>query len=191
MRWRSLFCAAFVALATAGCQTRDAQPCPEFDEAERLFERLTSVHLDTTFGHPSFAEAVRLYEAVPSRCPRKERAKLMVAAIRQDMEARKRDEARTERAWDRLDSLDGQVVVYTTSWCGYCKKTKAALSRWGVRYIEKDVEASPDAQRELDTKAARLGIKANSVPFIDVDGVLLQGYDERELRKTLKQSGIL
>jgi len=35
-----------------------------------------------------------------------------------------------------------KVRIYTTPWCGYCKKAKAHLAGKGVLYEEVDVEAS-------------------------------------------------
>lgn len=33
-----------------------------------------------------------------------------------------------------------QPVIYTTNWCGYCKKAKAYLSSKGISYKEFDIE---------------------------------------------------
>lgn len=83
------------------------------------------------------------------------------------------------------------VVVYSASWCGVCKKAKRLLDQWGVRYVEKDVEASRSAQQELAKKAAAAGIRPSGVPVIDVGGILLQGLDEQTLRSALQQQGLL
>lgn len=83
------------------------------------------------------------------------------------------------------------VVVYSASWCGVCKKAKRLLDQWGVRYVDKDIEASRSAQQELARKAAAAGIRPSGVPVIDVGGVLLQGLDEQTLRSVLQQQGLL
>ena len=34
----------------------------------------------------------------------------------------------------------GKVVMYSTSWCGYCKKAKNYFEANKIAYIEKDIE---------------------------------------------------
>lgn len=35
--------------------------------------------------------------------------------------------------------------MYTTSWCGYCRRLKSQLGREGITFDEVDIEAQPDA----------------------------------------------
>ncbi|MFF5206887.1 mycoredoxin [Streptosporangium sp. NPDC000396] len=37
------------------------------------------------------------------------------------------------------------LTVYTTTWCGPCKRLKAQLTREGISYQEIDIERNPDA----------------------------------------------
>jgi mycoredoxin len=37
------------------------------------------------------------------------------------------------------------VTMYSTPWCGYCRRLKAQLEREGIAYTEVDIEAQPDA----------------------------------------------
>ena len=84
-----------------------------------------------------------------------------------------------------------EVVVYSTAWCGVCKKAKRLLTKWGVPFVEKDIEASRKAQQELAAKSARAGVRPGGVPVIDVAGTLMQGLDERQLQAALRQQGFL
>ena len=86
---------------------------------------------------------------------------------------------------------DERVIVYTTSWCGVCKKALRLLKQWGVPHQEKDIEGSRKAQRELAAKAQAAGIQPGGVPVIDVAGNLMQGLDETTLRAQLQASGFL
>lgn len=88
-------------------------------------------------------------------------------------------------------SASAGVVIYTTSWCGVCKKAKRLLDQLGVPFVEKDVEGSKKAATELAAKASAAGIRPGGVPVIDVAGTLLQGLDEPTLRATLKTKGLL
>lgn len=35
--------------------------------------------------------------------------------------------------------------MYSTSWCGYCRRLKSQLERNGISYVEVDIERSPSA----------------------------------------------
>ena len=37
------------------------------------------------------------------------------------------------------------VTMYSTPWCGYCRRLKAQLEREGIAYTEVDIEAQPGA----------------------------------------------
>jgi mycoredoxin len=35
--------------------------------------------------------------------------------------------------------------MYSTTWCGYCRRLKSMLDREGIGYTEVDIELAPDA----------------------------------------------
>ena len=37
------------------------------------------------------------------------------------------------------------LTMYTTPWCGYCRRLKAQLDREGIAYDEVNIETVPDA----------------------------------------------
>ncbi len=37
------------------------------------------------------------------------------------------------------------LTMYTTTWCGYCRRLKSQLEREGIAYTEVDIERDPDA----------------------------------------------
>ncbi|GAA4894000.1 mycoredoxin [Streptomonospora salina] len=39
----------------------------------------------------------------------------------------------------------GPITMYTTPWCGFCKRLKSQLGREGVGVDEVDIERDPDA----------------------------------------------
>lgn len=41
--------------------------------------------------------------------------------------------------------LPGEVVMYSTSWCGYCFRLKAQLGRENIPFVEVNIERDPDA----------------------------------------------
>lgn len=38
-----------------------------------------------------------------------------------------------------------ELTLYTTSWCGYCRRLKAQLDRADIAYAEIDIEQEPAA----------------------------------------------
>lgn len=80
-----------------------------------------------------------------------------------------------------------KVVVYTTAWCGYCKRAKAWLAERKIPFVEKDIEKEPDAQKELDASKRAAGISQGGVPVIDVGGQLILGFDVPALERRFPQ----
>lgn len=77
----------------------------------------------------------------------------------------------------------GPVILYTTTWCGYCKRARAYFNQKGIPYIEKDVERDPVAGREAMMKSGGSG----GVPVIDIDGTIIQGFDVMGIERALAQ----
>ncbi len=40
---------------------------------------------------------------------------------------------------------EGSVTMYTTTWCGYCRRLKTQLDSAGIGYTEVDIEQLPEA----------------------------------------------
>jgi glutaredoxin len=75
-----------------------------------------------------------------------------------------------------------EVVLYTTTWCGWCKKTLAWLDAQGVDYVNKDVESDADAAAEMrDVVGGDSG-----VPVVVIDGEVIRGYSEAKMRSLLQ-----
>ena len=41
--------------------------------------------------------------------------------------------------------MSESVVMYTTTWCGYCRQLKKQLAREGIEVTEVDIERDPEA----------------------------------------------
>lgn len=37
------------------------------------------------------------------------------------------------------------LTMYSTTWCGYCRRLKTLLDREGIEYVEVDIEQEPAA----------------------------------------------
>jgi len=80
------------------------------------------------------------------------------------------------------------VILYGTPWCGACKAAKQYLAAKHIPYAYKDIENDPAAARELQDKAAKMGIPTDRVPILDVRGRLLLGFDRTRLDAMLGDS---
>ncbi|WP_182111902.1 MULTISPECIES: mycoredoxin [unclassified Actinotalea] len=40
---------------------------------------------------------------------------------------------------------EGTVTMFTTTWCGYCRRLKSQMDSAGVRYSEVNIEETPGA----------------------------------------------
>ena len=48
--------------------------------------------------------------------------------------------------------MDKKVIVYSTSWCGFCSAEKDWLEHNGVKFEAKDIEEDAEARDELLAK---------------------------------------
>ena len=87
----------------------------------------------------------------------------------------------------RSESDAGEsVTIYGVEWCGPCHQAAAFLSKRGVQYVERNIEGDEDAQREMQTKLQRAGLRAGSIPIIDVKGNILVGFSPQAVDRALQ-----
>jgi glutaredoxin 3 len=66
-----------------------------------------------------------------------------------------------------------KVVVYLTGWCPYCTRARQLLERKGVDFEEIDVDARPEARKEMTARSGR-----SSVPQIFIGATHVGGCDD-------------
>ena len=95
-----------------------------------------------------------------------------------------------ERLLSKKEEIPVQapIVMYSTSWCGVCKKAKSFMQQQGLAFVEKDIEKDPKAAKELQEKARRAGVGTNGVPVIDIGGQLMRGFDPNRLLQLARAS---
>lgn len=82
------------------------------------------------------------------------------------------------------------VTVYSTAWCGFCKKLKRWLDKRGVKYAAKDIEVDPKAGAELQAKLKKAGMQAGGVPVTDIKGTLIKGFAKARIAAALEAQGL-
>lgn len=83
---------------------------------------------------------------------------------------------------------DNDVIIYRTSWCGYCKKAAQYLQGKGVAFVEKDLEREPGARADMLARAQKAGVPPNSlqgVPILAVKGRMITGFDRNAIDRAL------
>jgi glutaredoxin len=68
------------------------------------------------------------------------------------------------------------VTLYTTSWCGYCKRARAYLAQKGIDYRDIDIEA-PGGAAAFAQAGGRGGVPLLVADGRHVRGFSLAGYD--------------
>ena len=72
------------------------------------------------------------------------------------------------------------VVMFSTSWCGYCTKARKHMQRKGIKFKEYDIEKSASAK----SKYKKLG--GSGVPFFEIGEQTMGGYNPSELEAMVK-----
>lgn len=85
-------------------------------------------------------------------------------------------------------SDDAKVIIYSTTWCAFCKTEKQYLDRLGVAYVEKDVEEDKAAYEEL---MAKNGGSFQGVPVTDIAGELVLGFDRPKIDSLVREKGLV
>jgi glutaredoxin len=92
--------------------------------------------------------------------------------------------------WGKIDrylnpppprSTQDEIVLYTTSWCGYCKMTREFFAQNQVKFTEVDIEKSPVGRKQYEAAGGK-----GSVPLIDINGDVIHGFDQAALKKALQ-----
>ncbi|WP_444894443.1 glutaredoxin family protein [Microbulbifer sp. TRSA001] len=81
-----------------------------------------------------------------------------------------------------VEASEGQVILYATKWCGYCKKVRKLMRKNNIDFVEFDIESSKEARAQYD----RLG--GNGVPLLLVNGELIQGYNAGKILRAYQGS---
>jgi glutaredoxin len=83
------------------------------------------------------------------------------------------------RATAQAHTGQPEVLMYATSWCGYCAKARAYFDEHRIDYVELDVERDEAASQQN----RQLG--GGGVPTIRVGEDIVHGFDEGALSRLL------
>lgn len=73
-----------------------------------------------------------------------------------------------------------KVTIYSTPTCVYCNMAKKFFQANNVEYTDYDVATNMEKRKEMIDKSGQLG-----VPVIDIEGKVIVGFDEEEIRSAV------
>lgn len=73
------------------------------------------------------------------------------------------------------------VVMYSTTWCGYCKQARAYFEQHAIPYVDYDVEQSAEAKQNYDAIGGR------GVPVILIGEARMNGFSPESFEYLYKQ----
>lgn len=73
-----------------------------------------------------------------------------------------------------------KVEIYSTPTCFYCNEAKQYFTEHHVAYTEYNVATDLSKRREMVEKSGQMG-----VPVIAIDGAIVVGFDEKQLKQML------
>ncbi len=76
--------------------------------------------------------------------------------------------------------------MYSTNWCGYCKKAREYINSLGANLIEYNIEEDKSRGDEMLKKSG-----SRSIPVIDVEGIIIRGYSPGMIKQAVEQKANL
>ena len=74
------------------------------------------------------------------------------------------------------------IIMYSTPWCGYCKKTRSFLERSNLAYTDFDIESSAAARKAYDA------LNGDVIPIVVINDTVIRGYNTRAIISALKNN---
>ena len=78
---------------------------------------------------------------------------------------------------------DIHVIMYMTSWCPYCVKARNYLLSLNVNLVEYNIERDRNKRGEMLSKSGG----STGVPLIDIEGIIIRGYNPDALKGAIER----
>ncbi len=91
--------------------------------------------------------------------------------------------SKSESFREKRSYSDVNVIMYMTSWCPYCDKARAYLRSLDVNLIEYNIERDKSKREEMLSKSGG----STGVPLIDVEGIIIRGYNPDALKAAIER----
>lgn len=97
--------------------------------------------------------------------------------------APKAQEGVPKRPGDKRAYSEIQVIMYMTDWCPYCRKAREYLNSLGVNLTEYNV----DRDKARDEERIRKAGGGSGVPVIDVEGIIVRGFNTDRIKAAVEK----
>jgi glutaredoxin-like YruB-family protein len=81
-----------------------------------------------------------------------------------------------------------KIIIYSTTWCPFCRTEEQYLDKKGIAFIKKDIEADKEAYEEL---MGKISGSYQGVPVTDIAGDLVLGFDRLKIDAIIKEKSIM
>jgi len=75
------------------------------------------------------------------------------------------------------------VIMYMTSWCGYCRKARDYIHSLNVDLVEYNIEKDKSKREEMLSKSGG----STGVPLIDIEGIIIKGYNPDAIKAAIEK----
>ncbi len=75
------------------------------------------------------------------------------------------------------------VIMYMTAWCPYCDKARTYLRSLNVQLTEYNIEKDKSKKEEMLSKSGG----SKGVPLIDIEGIIIKGYNQDAIRTAVER----
>ena len=76
---------------------------------------------------------------------------------------------------------DSNVILLSTTWCGYCAKTRRFFKKNDIPYKEYDVEKSAEGNRYYQSSGG------GGVPIVHINNTIIRGYNPEKMLALLQE----
>ena len=85
------------------------------------------------------------------------------------------------------------VIVYSISNCPKCAAAKALLRRKNIEFEDFNVQEDKEKNTEVMQKMKASGISTDEInaPVIDIEGIIIHGFDKEKIISALKEKGLV
>lgn len=78
-----------------------------------------------------------------------------------------------------IPSHSSEVILYSTSWCGYCAKTRKYFEDNQIPFVEYDVEKSSEGREQYHN------LNGKGVPLLVVNGEVIRGFNPAAIKQAM------
>lgn len=75
-----------------------------------------------------------------------------------------------------------KVVMYSASWCGYCKKMRKLFNDNNIAFLEYDIETSREGRQQYDK------LRGKVIPLVLIKGEVIRGYRPKKVMSLLEDA---